>query len=218
MKQCLIKLCGSAFLLAACSEAEPPADVSRDSQTIDASDVSIGADSIAPDAPTTDASTDTTMMADEGGGIVVNEMAASGGDWVELFNTGLAAVDVSNHGVADREDDGGVRVARAVRFPTGTVVPGLGYLVVMGNIADAGAGVQTACGMGGPPTCFHATWGVGSSAGDTISFVSPTDQVLAQGVYPPNAVPSGQTWGRLPNGNGAFVANSPTIGAANRAP
>ncbi len=41
-------------------------------------------------------------------GLVINELAGSGGDFVELFNASDTAIDLSNHGLTDA-DDAGVR-------------------------------------------------------------------------------------------------------------
>jgi hypothetical protein len=82
----------------------------------------------------------------------------------------------------------------------------------------AAPGPQTTCLPGGPDTCFHATWAISAKDGERVYLVSPDDEVLADADYPPNAVPLGQTWGRLPDGTGAFAPNAPTPGAANQGP
>lgn len=63
------------------------------------------------------------------------------------------------------------------------------------------------CLDGGPSPCFHAAWAISPSRGETVSVVDATGRVVAQGLYPANAVPSGQSWGRLANGAGDFAAN-----------
>jgi len=47
-----------------------------------------------------------------------------------------------------------------------------------------------------------------------VFFISPNDQVLSKLEYPIEAVPAGQTWGRLPDLTGEPAANAPTPGAA----
>ena len=176
----------------------------------------------ATDTPTTidvgitDAGTPTDRGA---GGLVINEMRASSDDWVELFNAGNTAVDLGGYGLADLDTDAGTpRISAAMRFPAGTTLLPGGYLFVLANVADAGVGPQSQCLAGGPSPCFHASWAISASRGETISVVDPAGRVVAQGLYPANAVPAGQSWGRLPNGAGEFVANRPTPGAANQSP
>ena len=164
--------------------------------------------------------TDVGTLTDRGGGgLVVNEMRASGDDWVELFNAGSTAVDLGGYGLADLDPDAGTpRLSAAVRFPAGTTLLPGGYLFVLANVAEAGVGPQSQCLAGGPSPCFHASWAISASRGETVSVVDPAGRVVAQGLYPANAVPSGQSWGRLPNGAGELVANRPTPGAANQGP
>lgn len=153
------------------------------------------------------------------GAVVVNEVRASGDDWIELFNRGAAPVDLGGYGVADLDADAGTpRIASAVRFPAGTVLAPGAFLFVRADVADAGVGPQTACLDGGPSTCFHAPWGISASRGETVSLLDPQGHVVAQGVYPMNAVTTGRSWGRLPDGTGAFAATLPTPGAPNQAP
>ncbi|MFT3776513.1 MAG: hypothetical protein QM820_65060 [Minicystis sp.] len=44
------------------------------------------------------------------------------------------------------------------------------------------------------------------------------DKAVDEVKYPADAVPGGQTWGRLPDGTGSFGPNKPTPGAANAGP
>lgn len=170
--------------------------------------------------------TDVRIAADAGAptdlggvGLVVNEIRAAGDDWVELFNAGSTAFDLGGYALADLDTDAGApRLSAAVRFPAGTMlVPG-GYLFVLAGVADAGVGPQSQCLAGGPSPCFHASWSISASRGETVSVLDPMGRVVARGLYPADAVPAGQTWGRLPNGAGELVANRPTPGAANQAP
>jgi hypothetical protein len=83
------------------------------------------------------------LVCDDGGGctgvplVVVNEVESSGGmpgDWVELFNAGTGAADVSGWKFLDNDD---THVAYVI--PAGTVVPVGGYLVL--NEASFGFGL-----------------------------------------------------------------------------
>lgn len=55
----------------------------------------------------------------------------------------------------------------------------------------------------------------GISCGDENVVLFRDDEVVD--VAPPADAPSAATWGRLPDGSGAFVATAPTLNAANRA-
>ncbi|MBL5975267.1 MAG: cell wall protein [Candidatus Leucobacter sulfamidivorax] len=69
--------------------------------------------------------------------ILINEIESSGGtpgDWVELFNAGSAAVDVSGWIIRDNDD------SHAFVLPAGSVIAPGGFLV---------ADVETAFGLGG---------------------------------------------------------------------
>jgi hypothetical protein len=149
--------------------------------------------------------------------VVINEISASGDDWVEITNVGAAPFDLGGLAVADA-DMGVPKVAEAVRFPAGTTL-GVGeFLLILGQQMTAPPGPQTTCLAGGPDTCYYATWGISASNGERLYVLSADDQVLAIADYPPNAVPIGQTWGRLPDGSGDFAPNAPTPGAANQGP
>jgi hypothetical protein len=148
-------------------------------------------------------------------GIVINEVSGVGADWVELFNAGGAAVDLSGFRIAD-DDAGAPKLAEAVSLPSGTIVDAGGYLFVL---ADQGAaampGAQTTCAPG-PSPCFHASFGI-SKSGDVVYLLDAADQPVDQVVFPAG-VADGQTIGRLPNGSGDFAPNKPTPGAVNAAP
>ena len=51
------------------------------------------------------------------GGLVINELAGSGGDFVELFNASDTAFDLSGFGLTDM-GDAGIRYATSLRFET----------------------------------------------------------------------------------------------------
>lgn len=210
-------------VLAACSESRE-GDTRDASQDTGATPQDTG---VTPDAGTptdTGAPTDTGVPTDQGmpgaGRLVVNEMRASGDDWIELYNAGDAPIDLGGYGVADTEADGGApRVSLALRFPTGTMLGPGQYVFILADVADAGAGPQTSClADSGIARCYHAGWAISASRGETLSVIDARDNVVVRVTYPPNAAPSGQSWGRLPNGTGEFAPNRPTPGASNQAP
>lgn len=157
-----------------------------------------------------------------GGRVVINEVRATGDDWVELMNVGSAPVDLGGMVLADTDTDvdgGAPRVEEGVEFPASTwVVPGQRVLV-LADQSDAGTGVQMRClGTDGPMTCYHARFGISGSRGEGLFLIGRDHVVATSATYPPNGAPDGESWGRLPDGTGAFAANRPTPGAANAAP
>lgn len=157
-----------------------------------------------------------------GAKVVINEISAKGGDWIELYNPGAAAADIGGYGLCDDVDPTMGHMCDTgtiVTFPTGTTVPPGGFLLVVGNEPDdAGVGPHVMCLDSGPTTCFYATWKVSASNGEMVHLLDPSQAVVDEELYPMNAVSSGETWGRLPDGTGAFAANKPTPGAANAGP
>ncbi len=206
----------AALALAACAESggSPPLRPERDS----------GADAAASDlgpqpmdlGPRTDAA-----LGDAGfGALAVNEVRATGDDWLELMNTGTTTLDLSGLRVADLDETTGLpKVADAITVPAGTTLAPGAYLVVVAGVAAPRAGVQTGCLMGAAPTCLEAGFGLSGTRGDQVFVLgATTDAVLADAQYPaPPAVPDGSTWSRLPNGVGAFAVGTPTPGAENTA-
>ena len=166
--------------------------------------------------------TSTGVGAGAPGQVVINEIAAKGADWIEIANSGDEAFDLGDHGLCgdvDPTKGSECDLSSIVRFPKGTTLPAGGYLLIVGD-QDAAAGVGphvTCLPSGGPTTCFYASWKVSSSNGETVHLVDAEDTPLDEVPYPPDAVPEGQTWGRVPDRSGGFAANDPTPGAANQA-
>ncbi len=188
----------------------PTVTAPMDTGAVSATDAGV---TVATDTPPT------TRDVAAGGALVINEIRAVGEEWVELFNAGASPVDLSDVMVTDTEtDDGGPRVARAMRFPRGTMLSPGQYVVVVSDQADAGSGPQTRCPDGGPTTCFHASWSLSASRGENVWVLSPTGAVTTRELYPMEAAPEGQSWGRVPDGTGPFATARPTPGAANVRP
>ncbi len=154
------------------------------------------------------------------GSVVINEIAAKGGDWIEIANAGPGAADLGGHGLCDDDANGDCDLTTIVRFPAGTMLAAGAHLLIVGNEpADAGVGPSATClPDAGLQVCFYATWKVSASKGETVHFVDSNNQVLSEAKYPKDAVGSGQTWARLPDITGDFAAASPTPGEANAAP
>ncbi len=148
--------------------------------------------------------------------VVINEVAASDGDFFELMNTGSTPVDLSGYQVADRDDvTMGPKLATAVTLPAGTqLAPGALLLFTEGVTA----GPSTTCLEATVATCFNFTFGLSANNGDAVFLVDAAGAVKAQLVVPAMAHGPMLSWGRLPNGTGAFVETARTPGAANHAP
>jgi hypothetical protein len=196
--------------LIACSEA---ADLSPD-----AGEGSNASDSGSPsgDGGSTTNTNDsgTISNSDAGAGAVaLNEICGKGDNWVEIVNNTSGAVDVSNYAVCDTEKDGGgPKLSGAVAFPDNTILSPNSYLIVNGSSSDGGV---APCPDGGQSYCFQATWGISNKDGENIYLLAPGGSIAEQAAYPASTLNDGQTWGRLPNGTGAFTTTVATPGAAN---
>ncbi|MFT3836946.1 MAG: lamin tail domain-containing protein [Myxococcaceae bacterium] len=148
------------------------------------------------------------------GAVVFNEICARGSDFLELMNTGSASADLGGYAVADSIDDGGgAKLDSALVFPSGTSLAPGDHLLVVLNVADAG--LTTDCLDGGPSSCFGATFKVSNSRGEVVWLLAPGGGVVQQQLYPMDAVPSGFSYGRLPDGTGSFGQTTPTPGHTN---
>jgi hypothetical protein len=143
------------------------------------------------------------------GQVVINEMAGTGADFVEFLNTGSADAPIGGYGVTDSDAGGNARVSRAVRYPAGTVLRPGGYAL---------AYMESNCPSTVTVPCVRVEVGIGQTQGDRVHLLSPTDQSVVSERYPTNAAPSGRSWGRIPNGTGAFQLTLRTPGAVNVVP
>ncbi|MBL8680081.1 MAG: lamin tail domain-containing protein [Myxococcales bacterium] len=207
-----------AASITACAEVAPiQRDAGPDRQSQDsASGMDAGDNDVSAPTDTGAAPSDASSG---GARLTINEIRAEGEDWIELVNVGTSTADLSGWGVTDSETDMDARVASAARFPAGTTLAPASYLLVVVDMSDAGAGPQMRClSDGGPTTCFHGTFGISASRGEALHLVDPSGRVVESVLYPMNAAMAGESWGRLPNGVGAFARNRLTPGATNAAP
>ena len=121
-------------------------------------------------------------------GLALNEVRCAGGDWVELHNPSAEGGWLDGLGLTD-DPAGGADYL----FPAGTWIGAGGFQVV----DEAALGFGIACGA------------------ETLALVDGLGAVLDQ-VAPP-AGPTWASWGRLPDGAGAWADTDPTPGAANQA-
>ncbi len=121
------------------------------------------------------------------GAVKVNEVESSGGtpgDWIELYNAGAAAVDISNYIIKDNDD------SRNTRIPAGTVLaPGAFYVIE------------------------ESALGFGLGAADAARLYTAEGALVDSYAWNSHAP---ITYGRCPDGNGAFASTTvSTKGAAN---
>lgn len=142
------------------------------------------------------------------GAVVLNEIAARnsglvqapGGatsDWIELYNSGTAPVDLSGHALSDDL----LRPRRFV-FPPDTIIEGLGYLTIWCDGATNGLGLHTGFGLHdeGQTVALFAPSPTGLAICDYVSFGSQLADL---------------TIGRYPDGAGKWQLAQPTYGGPN---
>jgi hypothetical protein len=135
--------------------------------------------------------------------VVINELFPGGAsvadpDWIELKNVTGAAIDLAGYQIRDNS------LADLFTFPAGTTIAANGYLLVYADDQAAG-GVD-----GG----VHVPWKLSAGNGDEVHLLDKGGveiDVTSFGVD----VPTTKSWGRLPDGTGAFLTTTPTPGASN---
>ena len=152
--------------------------------------------------------------------VVINEMHATGEDWVELVNKGTTPVDLQGYGLTDSDAMGAPSLAHPATFPAGTVLGGGDrLLVVLEQDPLAGVGPQTTClTTGGPSTCYYATWGISNLNGEKVFLLAPDQNAVGEAECPPNGAVDPNPWGRLPDKTGNFAVTAATPGTENAAP
>jgi hypothetical protein len=124
-------------------------------------------------------------------GIFINELYASGDDWLELYNASESPKDISGYFIYDNPD-------KKYPLPSGTVINGKGFLVLLCN--DLGTGLNTN---------FRLT-----EAGETVYLDNAAGNRIDQVKFP--ALRNGQSYARFPDGSSNFaITGSPTRGASN---
>ena len=132
------------------------------------------------------------------GKAVINEVYSRGVptnlDWVELYNPTATPVDISKYRIYDSGGQSGVKEKNA--FPTGTVIPGGGYYVIVTDGTEA------------------SDFGL-SSAGEQIWLEDETGKVVDTVTF--LAMDVTQTYGRLPDGGTNWqLLNTITRGSSNK--
>jgi hypothetical protein len=134
------------------------------------------------------------------------EQPAEFSDWIELYNDGASAADISGWSLSDDASQPG-----KWRFPTNTVLPGHGYLIVMCDDRDE------ANAPSGPAMRLHTNFKLGDD-GEYLALFNEAGQFVDgfQG-YPPQV--SFCSYGRDPENPAmpGFLATA-SPGAANISP
>lgn len=142
------------------------------------------------------------------GDIVINELMASNtstvtdpsgeyNDWVELYNTSAASVNISNWRITDDPAN-----LNKWKFPQGTIMPANSYLIVW---ADEDSSQNTA-------TSFHANFKL-SAVGESLTLSKPDGTISDAVTY--GAQTANISYARRPNGTGNFVFQTATFQANN---
>lgn len=140
--------------------------------------------------------------------VVINELMASNSstvadqdgeydDWVELYNMGGSAYDLSGHFLTDNH-----KRKTKWRFPAGTSIAGNGFLIVWCDGDTLQAGLHTNFSL--------------SAAGEELLLVSPEGTVLDEVYFGPQV--TDRSYARVPDGTGPFSIQPPTFNAPNSRP
>lgn len=124
-------------------------------------------------------------------GLFINEISASGDDWVELYNSTGSVKDISGYIIYDDGD-------AEYQLPEGTTVPAGGYLVIFCDDENNG---------------LHTNFKL-SSDGETVTLKNADNQIAEAVTYP--KLDNGQSYGRYPDGSVNFALSGITSeGASN---
>ena len=140
---------------------------------------------------------DDTIFADSD--IMLNEVFSRGEDpnfdWVEIYNSSNAAIDISGYKIYDGGGQSGAKAKKLI--PAGTIVPAKGFFV----IATEGTGDASDFGL--------------SSGGDIVFLENEAGEVIDDVEIP--AMPIATTsYGRMPDGSETWqILTTITRGAAN---
>lgn len=213
----------STFVVAACSEARDEDDgtggAGATTSTTTSSMQGTGGNT------TTDTSSSTTtggMGGMAGGGdymgIVINEVSVDGEDWIELYNTTSDAVTFpAGFRLTDFDDQAmGPKIGAEFNGAdlSGQTISAGGYLLALSFETDFDCATSAPVGV----PCVEFGAGLSQTNGDTVYLIDMADTVIMSESVAAMAVGdgAGETWGRFPNGTGAFaVLSTSTLGDAN---
>ena len=112
-------------------------------------------------------------------------------DWIELYNPGADAVDLSGYFLTDNLTN-----STQFRIPDGTIIPANGYLVILADNEPNQTAVD-------PAHYIHANFGL-RAQGEDIGLYAPNGVTLIDGIndFPPQT--NNVSMGRFPDATGGF--------------
>lgn len=142
----------------------------------------------------------------EPGKLVINEINSQPDDWIELMNVGETNLDISGYEIRDNSDD------HRWRFAEGTVIEDGKMLVVDQNTHGENYNDSTGVYEAG-------TFDIGLGSGDSVRLYDDQGNLLDTYSWQEHAAYNGDgalaSYGRYPDGTGAFVLTQETKGTAN---
>ena len=127
----------------------------------------------------------------------INEVFSNGAteeDWLEIYNTGDADVDMAGFGAYDKVD-------AKFTWPAGTVIPAKGHLVLICDKDMAAIDPENVAN-------FKL-----SSGGESLTLLDKDGKIVDEVDFP--ALELETTWARIPDGTDAWEVANPTKGTAN---
>jgi hypothetical protein len=115
-------------------------------------------------------------------------------DWIELYNLSTAARDISGFFLSDNKDH-----FSKWQFPSGTTIPGKGYLIIWADDDSTQAGL-------------HANFKL-SSQGEEVLLSGADGTLLDEVIYPGQDLEL--SFSRDPDGTGSFKWQAPTFNSSN---
>ncbi len=119
-------------------------------------------------------------------------------DWIEIYNSSAATVDLSGYGLSDN-----IGRARKWQFPDGTIIMPGEYKIIW---CDGNTEANTAAEP-------HASFSLSRSGGYSVTLSDPTGKILDKLVLP--EVPTDVSYGRTTGREGFFYYDAPTPGSQN---
>ncbi|MEQ8416639.1 MAG: lamin tail domain-containing protein [Imperialibacter sp.] len=123
-------------------------------------------------------------------GVFINEIFASGEDWIELHNSLETSKDIGGYTISDSGNQ--------YELPSGTTIPASGFIVLLCN--DLGTGLNTNFKL--------------SADGETVSLMNASGTLIDQVEFP--SLDNGQSYARFPDGADLWeITGATTQGASN---
>lgn len=125
---------------------------------------------------------------------IVTDSAGQYEDWIELYNNGSQAVDLSGYWLTDNAFN-----LRKWQMPAGTTILPNEYLIIWAD-EDGGQGD------------YHCNFKL-SASGEDLLLINPAGQLVDQVTFGQQTADMG--YARVPNGTGPFVIQTSTLSANN---